>query len=61
MRIGALIDSKISMAERDGSGGNNADLRREALSAEADPKSTVDHIEAMAETGKALGFTPMNT
>jgi hypothetical protein len=58
---GALIDSEISTAERDGSSGSNADLRREAVSAKADPKTTVDHIEAMAETCKALGFTPKST
>ena len=51
---GQVIDAEISASEKDGSTGNNPDLRREALSAQSsagkNTKSESDDIEAMAET-----------
>jgi hypothetical protein len=55
---GALANSEISTAERDGSIGSNADLRRDAVGAKTAPKGALVDIEAMTETCRPLGFTP---
>ncbi len=61
----ALINSEVSGAEKSGSVGSNADLRREALAAQsAEGKSStgvLSAIESMAVTCKALGLVPQKS